>query len=130
MGDENFDEWNEEKQQIDRKTSRPPFVSVGDIWWISIGKNVGAEINGKNRRYSRPAVILKKLKHDFYLVAPTTSQIKHGSWCVSVRQGDATMSVCLHQIRTIDYRRVGSKLGTLADEETRAVQIGFHALYW
>jgi mRNA-degrading endonuclease toxin of MazEF toxin-antitoxin module len=130
MGDEFFDEWNDEKQRIDGKTSHPPFVSVGDIWWISIGKNVGTEINGKSNRYTRPAVILRKLKHDFYLIAPTTSQSKHGSWYVSVRHGNTTMSVCLHQIRTIDYRRVWSRIGTLADDETRKVNEGFRALYW
>lgn len=130
MDDELFDEWNEEKQRIDGKTGRPPYVSVGDIWWIGIGKNVGSEINGKSRRYSRPAVILKKLKHDFYLIAPTTSQIKSGTWYVVVRHGDKVMSVCLHQIRTIDYRRVWSKIGTLADDETKAIYEGFRALYW
>jgi hypothetical protein len=46
-------------------TQSPPLVTAGDIWWASIGENVGSEINGKSRLFSRPVIIFKKLAHGF-----------------------------------------------------------------
>lgn len=124
-----FDEWNVLKQKLDGIVHRPPYVSEGDIWWLNIGKNVGSEMNGKSVLFSRPAVILKKLSHGFYLVAPTTTKTKAGTWYVSIRQKGIRMVVCLHQIRTIDFRRLSSKLGTLDDTDKQNVQKGFLGLY-
>ncbi|MEI6511247.1 MAG: type II toxin-antitoxin system PemK/MazF family toxin [Candidatus Uhrbacteria bacterium] len=124
-----FDEWNEEKQRIDGKTHKPPYVSVGDIWWMSIGRNVGAEIYGKNSTFARPAVILKKLTYDFYLVAPTSTTVRTGTWYVPIKQNGVSMTVCLNQIRTMDYRRLQSKLGSIDDEENRRIRAGFLNVY-
>jgi hypothetical protein len=32
----------------------------GDIWWCSIGMNVGVEIFGKGKYFARPVIIFKK----------------------------------------------------------------------
>ncbi len=48
----------------------PPFVSERDLWWVSFGENIGSEINGKSKLFSRPGLVLKKLARNFYLVAP------------------------------------------------------------
>ena len=50
-----FLEWIGLKQKLHQGTQAPPLVSAGDIWWASIGENVGSEINGKSRLFSRPA---------------------------------------------------------------------------
>ena len=124
-----FLEWIGLKEKLHKKEHRPPHVSEGDIWWSSLGENVGSEINGKSNLFSRPAIILKKLSHGFYLVAPTSSKIRQGTWYVKFRQQEKDRVVCLHQIRTIDYRRLSSKLGTLDDEDFRRIKNGFNLLY-
>jgi hypothetical protein len=53
-----------------------PLATAGDIWWASVGQNVGSEINGKSRLFSRPVIIFKKLAHGFYFVIPTTTKPK------------------------------------------------------
>jgi hypothetical protein len=68
---------------------------------VSIGENVGSVINGKSNRFSRPVLILRKLAHGFFLVAPTTTQPREGSWYVLVCLSDQDEYVCLSQIRTI-----------------------------
>ena len=35
------------------------------------------------------------------------------------------MFACLHQARSIDYRRLSSKLGTLDDEDFARIKAGF-----
>jgi mRNA-degrading endonuclease toxin of MazEF toxin-antitoxin module len=86
---------------------------------VSIGENVGSVINGKSNRFSRPVLILRKLAHGFFLVAPTTTQPREGSWYVLVRLRDQDEYVCLNQIRTIDHRRLFSKLGQIDTDHFR-----------
>jgi mRNA interferase MazF len=106
-------EWFGLKQRLHEMRQTPPLVSERDIWWASVGENVGSEVNGKSKLFSRPVIILKKLAHGFYFVVPTTTQVREGTWYVKFRQQDREMVACLHQARAIDYRRLSSKLGTL-----------------
>ncbi len=124
-----FDEWNNKKKKIDVSEHKPPLVSVRDVWWASVGENIGSEIGGKSERFSRPVIVLKKLSHGFYFVIPTTSKEKEGSWFVSFKHQGKYMNACLHQARAIDYRRLSNKLGRLdVDDYTRVLE-GFSDLY-
>lgn len=124
-----FLEWIGLKGRLHAIEHKPPLVSQGDIWWASLGENVGSEVNGKSKLFSRPVIILKKLSHGFYFVIPTTTQVREGSWYVKFRQHERDMAACLHQARAIDYRRLSSKLGTLDDTDFSRVKDGFHSLY-
>ncbi|OGZ96212.1 MAG: hypothetical protein A3J10_02355 [Candidatus Sungbacteria bacterium RIFCSPLOWO2_02_FULL_54_10] len=92
-----FLEWIKLKEKLHDTQHVPPLVKERDLWWISFGENVGFEMNGKSNLSSRPGIILKKLSREFYLVAPTTSQRKEGSWYVEITQEGKSMYVCLHQ---------------------------------
>ena len=124
-----FLEWIGLKQKLHQGAQSPPLVSAGDIWWASIGENVGSEINGKSRLYSRPVIVFKKLAHGFYFVIPTTTKAKNGSWYVPFRQADRNMIASLHQARAIDHRRLSTKLGQLDDSDFDRVREGFWRLY-
>jgi mRNA-degrading endonuclease toxin of MazEF toxin-antitoxin module len=63
------------------------------------------------------------------LVAPTTTQQREGSWHVHVRMQDEDEYVCLNQMRTIDHRRLSSKLGQIDTDDFKNVQDGFRRLY-
>ena len=124
-----FLQWIVLKEKLHGSAQQPPLVSEGDIWWASVGENVGSEINGKSKLFSRPVIIYKKLAHGFYFTVPTTTQHKTGSWFVPFRQSSQSMMACLHQARAIDYRRLSSKLGTLDDKDFERVRVGFRSLY-
>ena len=124
-----FNEWINLKSSLDKQSNRPPLVSKGDIWWISVGENVGSEISGKDTLFSRPAIILKKLAHGFYFIIPTTTKPRKGTWYVDFKHQSIDMVACLHQARAIDYRRLSSKLGTLDDEDFARIKKGFQELY-
>ena len=128
--------WYEAIFRMDRTEGQarwqwPPrtFFSERDLWWASLGQNVGSEMNGKSGRFSRPVLIIKKLAHGFYLVAPTTTQKREGSWYVYVQFESQDEYVCLNQIRTIDYRRLHSKLGQIDTDNFAKVKEGFQKLY-
>ena len=124
-----FLEWIGIKQKMHANEHKPPLVSVRDIWWAALGENVGSEINGKSERFTRPVLVMKKLAHGFYLVAPTTTKLREGTWYVHIRLADKDEYICLHQIRTIDYRRLYSKIGQIDTDDFARVKEAFWRLY-
>lgn len=124
-----FSSWFKLKEKIDGFVHRAPYVSEGDIWWASLGENVGSEISGKHELFSRPIVVLKKLAHGFYLVIPTTTKEKEGTWYIPFSHREKHMRACLHQARTVDHRRLSSKLGSLDSVDLNRIREGFWQLY-
>lgn len=124
-----FFEWIELKKKLHFKAFPPPYVNEKDIWWVSLGENVGFEINGKSSLFSRPVIVLKKLSHGFYFVIPTTTQPKKGSWYVDYSQHGRIVTACLHQARAIDYRRFSSKISELHDRDFIRIKRAFAKLY-
>lgn len=124
-----FLEWIGLKQKLTAGTQAPPLVTTGEIWWASLGENVGSEINGKSHLFSRPVIIFKKLAHGFYFVIPTTSRAKQGTWFVGFRHSDRDMVASLHQARAIDHRRLSSRMGQLDDADFQRIRAGFWDLY-
>lgn len=124
-----FFEWICLKERLHGKLSKAPYVNEGEIWWASIGENVGSEINGKSKLFSRPVIIFRKLAHGFYFVIPTTTQNRSGNWYVVFIQGGEARAACLHQARSIDYRRLYSKLGELDPLDFSDIKKGFGKLY-
>lgn len=44
-----FDKWNELKKKIDAKEEETRlFFRDGEVWWVSLGVNIGFEMNGKD----------------------------------------------------------------------------------
>ena len=124
-----FLEWIKLKEKLHNVQKEPPLVKERDLWWISFGENVGSEINGKSVLFSRPGIVIKKLSRGFYLVAPTTTKKKEGSWYVEITQERKFMYVCLHQIRVIDYRRLSSRLGQIDGSDFEKIKTAFLQLY-
>ncbi len=125
-----FFEWIGLKAKLDLRQDKVPYVSAGEIWWASLGENVGYEINGKNSEFTRPVVIFKKLSRGFYFVIPLTTQVREGTWYASFRIGNKEQFACLHQARSIDYRRLHSRLGRLDAFSYGKIESGFLKLYF
>ena len=123
-----FPEWIQLKKELHESNKDAHLVSEGEIWWASVGENIGLEISGKSKYFSRPVVILKKLSRNFYLVIPTTSQIRKGTWYVNFTS-KIIKTACLHQVRTIDDRRLHSRMGILSRIDFKHLKDRFLQLY-
>src|SRR3989344_2046680 len=97
--DKNFDEWNNKKKKLDMATHIPPLISEGDLWWCSVGENVGAESSGKGQNFTRPIVILKKFGKVSFLGIPTTTKKQKGSWYVGFKHKGVDEVAMLNQVR-------------------------------
>lgn len=122
-------QWFGVKRRLRESTREEAVVNERDIWWISFGENIGFEINGKSHDFSRPGIVYKKLSRQIFLVIPTTTQPKNGSWYVSLHHDGMDMRACLQQIRVIDYRRLHTKLGTVDKTEADRIRLAFKKLY-
>jgi mRNA interferase MazF len=124
-----FLEWIRVKISLDYSKAKPPLVSEGDIWWASLGENVGHEINGKGESFSRAIIIFRKISYGSYLVIPTTSQPHRGAQYVMYWEYGKKINACLHQIRVIDYRRLREKVGSLRKPDMARIEKEFRNYY-
>ena len=55
-----FIEWAKLKIRIHVSEEEPVYFKEKDIWWASLGANIGHEQDGKNESFERPILVLKK----------------------------------------------------------------------
>ena len=111
-----FDEWSYKKQKLD-SSKRDLLFKEGEIWWCSIGKNIGEEVYGKGKEFRRPIVILKKLSRNSCVVMPTTTKERTGSWYYYLNINGKKRWVMLNQIRFISANRLWVRESSLSLEE-------------
>ncbi len=111
-----FSEWADKKQQIDSRNIKPPFFKEGEIWWCSVGKNIGVEIGGKGSLFARPVLILKKLSSTVFIGIPLTTKIKQGTWFYTFFHKDKYITANLSQIRMFDYKRLVNRHSEIESE--------------
>lgn len=126
--DKYFDEWNVVKK-IRHDSSRTPVIKEGEIWWCAMGENIGIEINGKHKRFSRPILILKKLSRFGFMGIPFTSQEHEGDWYASFVFRDKKQIAVLAQARVMSVSRLYEKMGDTTKGDFRQVKEAFAKLY-
>lgn len=111
---EKYNNWNLKKQDLQFGTSTDTlFFNEAEIWWCSLGINIGAESFGKGDNFYRPILIIKKLSNDLCVALPITSKRKVGTWFYNMNFQDKTQCVMLYQIRVIHKKRLYLKIGQI-----------------
>ena len=104
MGSE-FDKWNEVKKRLD-SLEKNINIKEGNIYLISVGKNIGNESYGKGAIFLRPVLVLKKLGHNYFVGIPLTSKKKEGSYFFEFSYRDKCSYAMFNQIRTFNAKRI------------------------
>jgi mRNA interferase MazF len=113
-----FDKWNEEKKEINLKeVSYNFFFYEREVWWSSLGVNVGIETDGKNENFERPVLIIKKFNGNMVWVLPLTSKEHKGFYYQKINYDSGVSWAHLSQIRTISTKRLLRKVGTISETE-------------
>ena len=108
-----FDKWNEIKSGI-HDNNQPKLYHARQIWWCSLGVNVGFEQDGSGEEYQRPVLIFKGFSKDTCLVFPLTTSTQEHPMRIPIGIVDKEMaSVIISQPRLIDTRRLVEKIGFL-----------------
>ncbi|MEK7213726.1 MAG: type II toxin-antitoxin system PemK/MazF family toxin [Patescibacteria group bacterium] len=115
--DDFFKKWHKIKDSLINSSSKV-FFHEREIWWCSIGRNIGFEQNGKGDEFTRPVIIIKRLSLDTCLIIPlTTSNKRKNIFSLGILTGEIGESFAMvEQIRLIDAKRLGKKI-TVLDKE-------------
>lgn len=127
-----FFEWIGLKEKLHTQKHRPPLFKEGEIWWCYVGENIGIEMNGKGKQFTRPIFVFKKYDRYSFLGLPLTTKTKTGTWYISVRFGGRDQTIILAQGKVFDYRRLKEKVAELEESESEKVRgkyIALHAPY-
>ena len=116
-----FDDWNIKKKELS-ETNRTYF-SKGDIWFASIGKNIGDEEDGKNLNFERPILIARKFNNNVFLAVPLTSNSqKEGKYYHKLISFPGSTAI-LSQVRLFDAKRLLRNIGKLKNQELKEVKM-------
>jgi mRNA-degrading endonuclease toxin of MazEF toxin-antitoxin module len=124
-----FLEWIRIKERLEPHSSRRVNFKEREVWWSAVGENVGVEINGKGKMFSRPVLVYKKINNGSFLSIPLSTQIKEGSWYVPFLLRGRVVCANLAQIRVISTARLYDKAGDVTTRDFEKVKSGFLRLY-
>jgi mRNA interferase MazF len=78
---------------------------------VRLGKNIGYEVDGKSREFTRPVIILKKYNQYSFLAVPLTTAQKPNPYRLPIGMVDGKQSFAtLSQLRNIDSKRLVKKI--------------------
>lgn len=116
-----FDSWNLRKKVIDNKESLAPLFKERDIWWLSVGINVGFEEDGKHENFVRPVLVLKKFNRMLFFGIPLSKQLKDNPYYFPITLKEETVSALISQIRVFSSKRMWNKIGELDSKDYNEV---------
>jgi mRNA interferase MazF len=111
-----FDIWNIKKQLLDKK-KRKLLFKEGEIWWCSVGKNIGEEVYGKGSEFRRPVIVFRKLTNNSCIVIPTSTKQRIGSWYHHINVVGKDRWAIMHQMRYISANRLWVRESSLSFNE-------------
>lgn len=111
-----FDKWNKIKKSIHTKLDNFG-VHEREIWWLSLGVNVGVEIDGKHKSFERPALVLRKFNRQMVWVLPATTHGKDPRFYEKFTFSGKEYFVVLTQIRTVSTKRFVRKIGMMSQSD-------------
>jgi len=110
--DEKLNQWNELKKKISDNQKRI-VPKIREVYWVSIGENVGYEQNGKGDIFSRPVLILKVFSRSMFFGIPLSTKIKEGTFFHKFKFLENYSNALLVQGRLYDTKRIENKLGMI-----------------
>lgn len=115
-----FDKWNIKKKELSELDR--VYFHKGEIWFASIGKNVGDEEDGKRDTFERPILIVRKFNNNIFLGVPLTSnKDKVGKYYHTLVSFSGSV-VILSQVRLFDAKRLLRLMGKIENEELNEIK--------
>lgn len=117
MYHKDYRKWIEVKQKLDVSAGNI-YVRAGEIRWVSIGVNVGSEIDGKGPSFTRPCLVLHVIGSALALVVPFTSQKKANKQFyhhVELEHFDSYL--CLSQMRVVSQQRMFKRIKKMPEQQ-------------
>jgi mRNA-degrading endonuclease toxin of MazEF toxin-antitoxin module len=132
-----FDAWNAEKKNIQHKINQEKplteeekrkkrvYINEREVWYISLGQNLGSESHGK-KYFRRPVLVIKKVGSMFFVVPMTTKgkenifhhEVQSVTYNLNEYSNIPEISrVQLSQARIVDKARFLERIATLSEDD-------------
>jgi mRNA interferase MazF len=104
-----FDTWNKKKKRIHESTFSN-YIHLREVWWCTLGVNIGVEADGKHDNFERPVLVIQKFSRDAVLIVPLTTRIKDNPYHVVYTHDGKQFAAVISQIRLISTKRLIRKV--------------------
>jgi len=110
--------WMPVKANINNNDSFPRGYKEREVWYASIGENVGFEEEGKGKKFDRPVLILRAFSRNLCCIIPLSKTEKRGKYYYAFDGNTGKTSVALlSQLRAVDSSRLRDKIGFAKKED-------------
>ena len=111
-----FDKWNKNKKELDESNQSVDFHER-EIWWCSIGINIGSEQHSQTNDFSRPVLVVRKFTRDIFWGIPLTTRIRKADFRIPLDVGDIKNDILILQMRSYDRKRLIRKITTVSKKD-------------
>jgi len=117
-----FDNWNKEKKELENTGHSTLSFHEREIWWCSIGLNLGDEQDGKNELFERPVLILRKFNNKIAWVLPMSTKQRNDIYHHSLIYDGKAFTVLLSQIRLLSVKRFRRFIRKISPNQFKLIQ--------
>ena len=107
--------WIHKKVEIDSKDRNETIINEREVYWCSLGENIGDEENGKGEVFRRPVLVFKKFNNHIFWGIPMSSKNKENIYYIKVILKDVEQSAIISQLRLLDTKRLDTKIGYISE---------------
>lgn len=126
--EKDFDKWNKDKKTI-HTDGENKFYHEREIWWCSLGINIGFEQDGTGENFDRPVIIIKGFSREVFLAVALTGKKKKGKHYFYLGKVDGRdASAILSQLRLVDGKRLIRQISTLKEDKFLKLKNALQAL--
>lgn len=112
-----FNRWTKLKRKLNDNKGLPAGYKERDIWWVSVGYNVGFEEDGKGENFNRPVLIIKGFSKYTFWGLPLSTTKKEGIFYHPFIVNGKVSTALLSQLRIFDTRRFINKYGVVSKKD-------------
>lgn len=116
-----FDTWNDFKKSLDNDNKDLPLFKERDVWWCSIGLNIGHEQDGKGDYFNRPVLVIKKFNDRLFWGIPLTTQIKDNQYYHKFILRGREQCAMLTHLRLYDASRLTNRMCQMQTEQFKII---------
>ncbi len=117
-----FDGWQPVKKALN-DDDRLTMFKERDVWWCSIGVNVGHEQDGKGNNFNRPVLVVKKFNNRLFWGVPLTTQIKDIPHYHQFELKGRMQCAMLTHLRLYDAQLLSDRMNRLSENEFENIRL-------
>jgi mRNA interferase MazF len=123
MNKKDYFRWHSKKTEIEHCGDERLFFHEREVWWCSLGSNVGFEQDGKGGEFTRPVLVFKKFNKEIFWALPLSTKIKTTKFYAPVILNDGLNRVAIiSQLRLTDAKRLVGKIGMIDETNHKDIQ--------